>query len=88
MHTLLLTKLINLERAAMSSGEFVGLDVKVMRTQKQEGSTDHLLGSRKNFERILAKVRSVDTKLEQQFIENRDYEGLDQYILSHLMGCE
>ena len=67
-------------------GEFIGLDVKVMRTQKQEGSTDHLTGSRKNFERILAKVRSLDTKLEQQLIDNRDYEALDQYILSHLMG--
>jgi xylose isomerase len=69
-------------------GEFVGLDVKVMRTQRQEGSTDHLLGSRQNFERILAKVRSLDKKLEQQLIDNRDYEALDQYILSHLMGSK
>ena len=69
-----------------SRGEFIGLDVKVMRTQKQEGSTDHLTGSRKNFERILAKVRSLDTTLEEQLIDNRDYEALDQYILSHLMG--
>jgi RAP1 GTPase activating protein 1 len=28
MHTLLLTKLVNLERAAMSSGEFIGLDLR------------------------------------------------------------
>ncbi len=67
-------------------GEFVGLDVKVMRTQKQEGSTDHLLGSRKNFERILEKVRSLDRTLEAELIANRDYEALDQYILAHLMG--
>ena len=57
-----------------------------MRTQKQEGSTDHLLGSRKNFERILEKVRSLDRTLEAELIANRDYEALDQYILAHLMG--
>lgn len=67
-------------------GEFVGLDVKVQRTQWQAGSTDHLAGSRQTFLRILEKVRTLDHKLEQQFIEARDYEALDQYILAHLMG--
>ena len=68
------------------NGEFVGLDVKVQRTQRQDGSTDHLAGSRQTFMRVLEKVRTLDRSLEQQFIDARDYEALDQYILAHLMG--
>lgn len=67
-------------------GEFVGLDVKVMRTQKQEGSTDHLANSRKTFFHLVEKVRTLDKQLEQQYIDARDYEALDAYILRHLMG--
>ena len=67
-------------------GEFVGLDVKVMRTQPREISTKHLLNSRKTFLRLLEKVRTLDREIERQFIDARDYEGLDFYILEHLMG--
>jgi xylose isomerase len=67
-------------------GEFVGLDVKVMRTQPREISTAHLLNSRKTFLHLLEKVRTLDSEVEQQFIDVRDYEGLDFYILEHLMG--
>ena len=70
------------------NGEFVGLDVKVVRTQPQDGSTAHLGNSRQTFLHLLEKVRTVDKNLEQQYIENRDYEGLDNYILRHLMGLE
>jgi hypothetical protein len=34
----------------------------------------------------LEKVRTLDSAVEQQFIDVRDYEGLDFYILEHLMG--
>jgi len=68
------------------NGEFVGLDVKVMRTQPREISTKHLLNSRKTFLRLLEKVRTLDREIERQFIDARDYEGLDFYILEHLMG--
>ena len=67
-------------------GEFVGLDVKVMRTQPREISTKHLLNSRKTFLRLLEKVRTLDRTVEQQFIDARDYEGLDLFILEHLLG--
>ncbi|MCC6494155.1 MAG: TIM barrel protein [Pirellulales bacterium] len=67
-------------------GEFVGLDVKVMRTQKQDKSTAHLANSREIFLHLVDKVRSRDTKLEQQYVEARDYEGLEAYTLRHLMG--
>lgn len=68
------------------NGEFVGLDVKVMRTQPRHISTKHLLSSRRTFLNLLEKVRTFDKKVEQEFIVARDYEGLDFYILQHLLG--
>ncbi len=68
------------------NGEFVGLDVKVMRTQPREISTKHLLNSRKTFLRLLEKVRTLDRAVERELIEARDYEELDLYILEHLLG--
>ena len=32
------------------------------------------------------KVRTFDRKLEQQYVDGRDYEGLELYVLKHLMG--
>ena len=67
-------------------GEFVGLDVKAMRTQKQEVATKHLRNSREIFLRLVELVRSLDrTKLEK-LIKQRDYEELDMLIIDHLMG--
>ncbi len=68
------------------NGEFVGLDVKVMRTQPRAISTKHLLNSRKTFLRLLEKVRTLDRAVEQELINARDYEELDLYILNHLLG--
>ncbi|RKU14539.1 xylose isomerase [Candidatus Poribacteria bacterium] len=68
------------------NGEYVGLDVKVMRTQPRDISTKHLLSSRRTFLNLLEKVRTLDRKVEQEFIAARDYEGLDFYILEHLLG--
>lgn len=70
-----------------SNGEFVGLDVKVMRTQKKELSTKHLLYSRKIFLKLVELVRSLDEKKAAELIAQRDYEELDYLILNHLMGC-
>jgi xylose isomerase len=67
-------------------GEFIGLDVKAMRTQRQERATAHLVNSRAIFLHLVEKVRTVDKKLEQQFIEARDYEALEAYTMRHLMG--
>lgn len=69
-----------------SNGEFIGLDVKVMRTQRQESSRSHLANSRETFLHLVEKVRTVDRELQRQYIEARDYEALDAYILRHLMG--
>ncbi|MDO9465216.1 MAG: TIM barrel protein [bacterium] len=68
------------------NGEFIGLDVKAMRTQKKEVSTKHLLNSRRIFEALLDIVRSCDKNYIQKLIEKRDYEELDFYIMQRF--CE
>lgn len=67
-------------------GEMVGLDVKAMRTTKQDRQTAHLSNSRAIFLRLVDKVRSLDRKKEQEYIAARDYEGLELFIMNHLMG--
>ena len=67
-------------------GEFVGLDVKAMRTQKQEVATKHLRNSRTIFLRLVGLVRSLDRAKVEELIKQRDYEELDMLIVDHLMG--
>ena len=67
-------------------GEFVGLDVKAMRTQKQAGATKHLSNSRTIFLKLLELVRSLDEKQVEKLIADRDYEELDLMIINHLMA--
>jgi xylose isomerase len=67
-------------------GEFVGLDVKAMRTQKQDAATKHLSNSRTIFLRLLDLVRSLDQKKVNSLISKRDYEELDILIINHLIG--
>lgn len=68
------------------AGEFVGLDVKVMRTQKRGDSFAHLENSRKTFLRLLEKVRTLDEAEVQRLVTDRNYEELDRRILDHLLG--
>ena len=69
-------------------GEWVGLDVKVVRPQKQAVNTKHLSNSLAMFKMLLEKVRTVDKKLEAELIAARDYEELDRYFSCHLMGMK
>ena len=69
-----------------SRGEFIGLDVKAMRTQRGVPVTDHLKASRALFLHLLEKVRTLDKALVQQFRDARNYEALEFHILRHLMG--
>lgn len=68
------------------AGQFVGLDVKAMRTQKQEVATKHLSNSKEIFLRLLELVRSLDERRVEQLVAQRDYEELDMLIINHLMG--
>ncbi len=67
-------------------GEYVGLDVKALRTQKREVATRHLANSKETFLWLLEKVRSLDRKLERELIAQRDYEELNRYVIGHLRG--
>jgi xylose isomerase len=68
------------------NGEYVGLDVKAMRTQKQEVSAKHLANSRQVFLWLVEKVRTLNRQLYAELIKQRDYEELDRYVIAHLLG--
>src|SRR5947209_10317270 len=73
-----------LERAGYQG--CIGLDVKPMRTTKAVDQTKHLANSREMFLRLLDVVRGLDTSKVEQFRSERDYEGLERFILATLMG--
>ena len=68
------------------NGEFVGLDIKAMRTQKLDVSTKHLSNSRTIFLKLLEVVRRLNQKTVDSLIAERDYEELDLLIVNALMG--
>jgi xylose isomerase len=73
-----------LERAGYDG--CIGLDVKAMRTTKPGDQTKHLANSREMFVRLLDVVRSVDAAKVEEYRSERDYEGLELYILGKLTG--
>jgi xylose isomerase len=64
----------------------IGLDVKAMRTTKPADQTKHLANSRRMFLHLLEVARSLDTATVEQYRAERNYEGLEMYILERLMG--
>ncbi|HEV3339738.1 MAG TPA: hypothetical protein VG125_05260, partial [Pirellulales bacterium] len=75
-----------LDRAGYYDMGVVGLDVKAMRTTKQADDARHLANSLRMFQRLLALARTVDPGKVEGFRRERDYEGLELYILEHLLG--
>jgi xylose isomerase len=69
-----------------SNGEFIGLDIKAMRTQKLDVSTKHLSNSRSIFLALLDVVRNLDQTKVDSLVAERDYEELDLLIVRSLMG--
>jgi len=69
-----------------NNGEFVGLDVKAMRTQKARAATQHLSNSREIFLALLDIVRGLDTAQIDTLIAERNYERLEMEIVKALMG--
>ena len=67
------------------NGEWIGLDVKVMRTQKDETACKHLEYSRKTFLRLLEISRSLDDAKIEQLQAERDYEELNYYIIDAML---
>jgi hypothetical protein len=67
-------------------GGVVGLDVKAMRTQPAEISHLHLKHSKEVFLMLVDLAHSIDRKQWQGYVDARDYEGLELFILKNLMG--
>jgi len=66
----------------------VGMDVKAIRTQPDITATKHLRNSLLVFLRLVGLVRSIDQAKMKELIAARDYEELDWFILSSLMGVK
>lgn len=67
-------------------GEYVGLDVKAMRTTSDEDSYKHLQNSMDIFRMLEKKVDRYDYAFEKKCRETRDYEALEMYVMKLLMG--
>ena len=76
---------ILLENGYGNKGEYVGLDVKAMRTTTDKDSYKHLENSLKIFKMLEEKAEKFDYALKDKFVENRDFEGLEMYVLELLM---
>ncbi len=75
-----------LENGYGSNGEYIGLDVKAMRTEKQEGSYQHLENSLKIFKALEKKAEKFNYEYQKKCVEERDYEKLELYVMELLMG--
>ncbi len=71
-----------------SNGEFVGLDVKAMRTQKDEACYEHIKNSIKIANMLTEKAERYDYKYQQKCVEERNYEALEMYVMELLMGVK
>lgn len=71
-----------------SHGEYVGLDVKAMRTTKDADSCKHLENSLKIFRALEEKVDRFDYDFQKKCVETRDFEALEMYVMNLLMGIE
>ncbi|MBN1480697.1 TIM barrel protein [candidate division KSB1 bacterium] len=68
------------------NGEYIGLDVKAMRTQKVEVSYRHLENSMKIVKMLEAKAKKFDRDFQKKCVAARDYEALEMYVLELLMS--
>ena len=67
-------------------GDVIGLDVKAMRTQGAENAFLHLKHSKEIFLDLVDLVHAIDRSAWQSYVEARDYEGLERFIIKNLMG--
>ncbi len=68
-----------------AAGEYVGLDVKAVRTQRIEDSYRHLENSLKIAKMLEEKAARFDYDYQRQCVEARDYEALEMYVMELLM---
>jgi len=71
-----------------SNGEYVGLDVKAMRTTTDKDSFKHLENSLNIVKALEEKVNRFDYDFQKECVNSRDFEGLEMYVMNLLMGIE
>lgn len=69
-----------------ANGEYVGLDVKAMRTTSDEDSYAHLENSLAVFRALEEKVGRYDYDYANQLIAQRKFEQLEMYTMNLIMG--
>ena len=69
-----------------SKGEYVGLDVKAMRTTSDEDGYEHLRNSLAVFKALEEKVARYDYEYANRLIAEMKYEQLEMYTMSLIMG--
>ena len=69
-----------------SRGEYIGLDVKAMRTTRDDAAYEHLKNSLAVVKALEAKADRYDYAFENKCIRERNYEALEMYVLNLLMG--
>jgi xylose isomerase len=69
-----------------ANGEYVGLDVKALRTQGDEAATQHLAHSREIFLLLLEVVKKIDRRRLEELRAQRNYEDLELFVIKSLMG--
>ena len=60
-----------------AKGEYVGLDVKAMRTTRDADGYCHLENSLKIFAELEKKARRFDYDFQKKCVERRDFERLE-----------
>ncbi len=67
-------------------GEYIGLDVKAMRTTHDDACYEHLTNSLNVVKALEKKWEKYDYGFEKKCIEERNYEALEMYVLNLLLG--
>ena len=68
------------------NGEYVGLDVKAMRTTSDEDSYEHLKNSLAIFKAMEEKVKKYDHAYAGELIREKKFEQLEMYVMKLIMG--
>ncbi len=71
-----------------ANGEYVGLDVKAMRTTRDADSYAHLENSLKIAKALEEKAARFDYDYQKKCVADRNYEALEMYVMELLMGLK
>ncbi|WP_127583473.1 TIM barrel protein [Paenibacillus koleovorans] len=68
------------------NGEYVGVDVKALRTQDAAAAHKHLRHSLEAVEWMAQKAKSLNMEFVEARRQDLDFEALDRYMIKHLLG--